>query len=84
MRGITDLEKEIMVAITESDFFENGLESVIWVDTIPTRLSGQALGGVLSNLVQMGFISVTEYDKGKMVLNLKDAGKKFLTENKIV
>lgn len=78
MQDITKLERDIIEAITESDFYENGPDSVVWVDTVSTALGRQAMGGVLSSLVQKGFIRVEEYERGSMVVSFTEEGKGLL------
>jgi len=66
--SITELELSALQAITESDFYENGRESVLWdysvydVCTIPSR----SRGGVFASLSTKGIIVIQE---GFVVLN---------------
>ena len=62
---LTPLEITALKSITQSDFYENGRESVLWdysvYDFCP--LKGKTRSGVFSSLAQKGFIIVTEKSK---------------------
>ncbi len=76
--SITELELSALQAITESDFYESGRESVLWdysvydVCTIPSR----SRGGVFASLSTKGIIVIQEGEKkfvdlpdGRRVIN---------------
>jgi hypothetical protein len=65
MTNLTDLELQGLKAITHSDFYENGRESILWdysvYDCCP--FTGKTRSGVFSSLVQKGLIHITEAEK---------------------
>jgi len=62
---LTPLEITALKSITQSDFYENGRNSVLWdysvYDFCP--LKGKTRSGVFSSLSQKGFVIVTEKSK---------------------
>ena len=62
---LTPLEITALKSITQSDFYENGRDSVVWdysvYDFCP--LKGKTRSGVFSSLSQKGFVIITEKDK---------------------
>ena len=65
MNAITEKELVVLHAITVSDFYENGRESIVWdfsvLDDLP--LKGKTRSGVIGSLANKGFIWVTEKEK---------------------
>ena len=63
--NLTDLELQALKAITYSDFYENGRESILWdfsvYDCCP--FNGKTRSGVFSSLVQKGLINIQEGEK---------------------
>jgi hypothetical protein len=63
--NLTDLELQALKAITYSDFYENGRESILWdfsvYDCCP--FTGKTRSGVFSSLVQKGIIKIQEGEK---------------------
>lgn len=66
---LTDLELQALRAITESDFYENGRDSVPWdfsvYDCCP--FTGKKRSGVFSSLVQKGLVAITPKEKKWLV-----------------
>jgi hypothetical protein len=63
--NLTPLELEALKAITYSDFYENGRESIVWDFSAfdNCAFTGKTRSGVFSSLSQKGIISVTEKSK---------------------
>lgn len=63
--SLTNLEITALKCITQSDFYENGRESIVWdfsvYDYCP--LKGKTRSGVFSSLSQKGFVVITEKEK---------------------
>jgi hypothetical protein len=63
--SLTNLEITALKCITQSDFYENGRESIVWdysvYDYCP--LKGKTRSGVFSSLSQKGFVAITEKEK---------------------
>lgn len=81
---ITELEKEIMIAITKDCFFENGLDSVIWTDCFldDIKMDNKIARGVISSLKQKGFINASS---GKdATISFTDKGKEYIIEKGII
>ena len=55
---LTDMEKQVLHDITEDEFYENGLDSVIWADCFldTTSIPSKQVRGVLSSLIQKGIL----------------------------
>ena len=62
---LTDLELQALRAITESDFYDNGRDSVPWDFSVYEccPFKGKKRSGVFSSLVQKGLIRVQEKEK---------------------
>jgi len=62
---LTDLEIQALKAITYSDFYEQGRDSIVWDWSAYDCCSftGKTRSGVFSSLVQKGIIHVTEAEK---------------------
>jgi len=62
---LTDLELIALETITQSDFYENGRNSILWdfsvFDICP--LKGKTRSGVFSSLSQKGLVNITEKEK---------------------
>jgi hypothetical protein len=62
---LTALELQGLQAITRSDYYERGRDSIVWdfsvYDICPFR--GKTRSGVFSSLVQKGLIVITEGEK---------------------
>lgn len=67
---ITDLEMEALKAITYSDFYENGRESVLWDYSVydACDIPARSRGGVFASLSTKGIIVIHEGEK-KFILN---------------
>ena len=63
--NLTELELIALKSITQSDFYENGRDSIPWdfsvFDCCP--LSGKTRSGVFSSLSQKGLVNITEKEK---------------------
>jgi hypothetical protein len=63
--NLTELELIALKSITQSDFYENGRNSIPWdfsvFDACP--LKGKTRSGVFSSLSQKGLINITEKEK---------------------
>jgi len=63
--NLTDLEMQALKAITHSDFYENGRDSILWdfsvYDCCP--FTGKTRSGVFSSLSQKGIIHIQEGEK---------------------
>jgi len=63
--NLTDLELQGLKAITHSDFYENGRDSILWdfsvYDCCP--FTGKTRSGVFSSLVQKGLVNIQEGEK---------------------
>jgi hypothetical protein len=62
---LTDLEIQALKAITYSDYYEQGRDSIVWDWSAYDCCSftGKTRSGVFSSLVQKGIINVTEAEK---------------------
>jgi hypothetical protein len=67
---ITDLEIDALKAITYSDFYENGRESVVWDYSVydACDIPSRSRGGVFASLSTKGIITIYEGEK-KFILN---------------
>jgi DNA-binding PadR family transcriptional regulator len=89
MEHLTDKEKVVLASFTENQFYENGLDSVLWLDSyidtacLKSGLSEQAVGGVLSSLQKKGFIFVSTYDEHPRdnCVHLEEAGKTHIQDH---
>lgn len=81
---LTDLEFEVMSMIPQNEFYDSGLESVLWTDVFLEDLSesNKVLRGVLSSLKQKNLLclySTKESSSGgeytDSTLSLTDLGK---------
>lgn len=65
LTNLTDLELQAIKAITHSDYYESGRESIVWdfsvYDCCP--FTGKTRSGVFSSLVQKGIIHISEGQK---------------------
>ena len=63
--SLTELELQALKAITYSDFYEHGRESIVWdfsaYDNCPFK--GKTRSGVFSSLVQKGLVNIQEGEK---------------------
>ena len=59
-KNLTDLELQALKAITYSDFYENGRESILWDFSVYNccPFNGKTRSGVFSSLVQKGLINI--------------------------
>ena len=64
-QNLTDLEIQALKAITYSDFYEQGRDSIVWDFSAYDNCSftGKTRSGVFSSLVQKGIIHITEGEK---------------------
>lgn len=56
---LTDMEKRVLDDITHDDFYEEGLDSVIWADVfcdITSSIPAKQVRGILSSLIKKGII----------------------------
>jgi hypothetical protein len=62
---LTNLELQALKAITYSDFYENGRESILWDYSVYDccEFTGKTRSGVFSSLVQKGLIHIQEGEK---------------------
>lgn len=81
MTNLTALERTLLDDLTKDDFWENGLDSGVWVDTFlayTTEIPAKEARGVLSSLIKKniirpimkgedGVISLTAYGKEVMI-----------------
>ena len=76
---ITELEIEALKAITHSDFYENGRESVLWDYSVYDACSipSRSRGGVFASLSTKGIITIYE---GEKKFNIAADGTKTLNE----
>lgn len=78
---LTELEKIVLKEITEDDFYEDGLNSVIWADvfidccSIPSKESR----GVLSSLIKKGIINPIMRGRDG-VISFTNLGKQIMIE----
>lgn len=63
---LTEKEKEVIMAILTSDFYENGEQSTVWDYSVYDSLSftGKIRSGVTSSLSQKGLVIITQKEKG--------------------
>ena len=57
---LTEMELQTLEDITNDDFYEDGLNSIIWVDTFleyGTSIEPKKVRGVLSSLIQKDIIN---------------------------
>jgi len=79
---LTEIEKEFFLAFTKSDFFENGLNSIVWDYSVNDLLSykGKTRSGVISSLSQKNLVVVYQKEKGDIAgtYSLTAEGKELL------
>lgn len=86
MENLTMLEEKVMVTIPKENFYEEGFESVLWVncflDTLEdaTQISPKQARGLLSSLAKKEYIKVIEDREGN-TMYLLDNGINWLKEN---
>ena len=77
---LTELEKQIMQEITKDDFYEDELDSQIWVNCFldnTCTIERKRAGGVLSSLIQKGLIyGIAEGRDG--VIAFTELGKEYM------
>ena len=86
---LTELEQNMMKSIPADDFFEHGLDSVIWLDCFIDGLDmdSKIARGVLASLIKKGLIVVDIYKengKNQSTMALTDEGQDWLIEQGIV
>ena len=66
IQAFTAKELQFLHAMTQSDFYENGIDSVLWDYSVNDLLpySGKTRSGVISSLAQKDIISVYKKEKG--------------------
>lgn len=64
--SFTEKEIEFLNKMRESDYYENGIDSILWDFSVNDELSykGKTRSGVVSSLAQKGIISVYRKEKG--------------------
>jgi hypothetical protein len=74
--NLTDKELIFLKTMTQSDFYENGIDSILWDYSVNDDLpySGKIRSGVISSLTQKGILGVTKKEKGDI------AGMYYLTD----
>jgi len=77
--NLTSKEAKMMNAITEDQFYENGTDSVLWLDNFIEYcgFEGKAAGGILTSLQEKGYIYIQLEDDGNL-LGLTDKGADYL------
>lgn len=79
---LTVLERQTLEDITNDNFYEDGLNSIIWSDCFMqdgTTIGARKCRGVLSSLIQKGIINPIA--KGRDgTISFTDAGKKLMVE----
>lgn len=87
--GITEKQKDFMLHLTDTDFWEQGVDSSIWVDYLCEQIGGQfagkpmAVGAMISTLREKNLINVGKDDSRKghpKFMVLTDMGKQVATE----
>lgn len=87
--GITEKQKDFMLHLTDTDFWEQGVDSSIWVDCLCEQIGGQfenkpmTVGAMVSTLREKGLVATARDDsrKGKpQSMVLTDAGKAMAQE----
>lgn len=79
---LTDKERQVMIALTHDDFYEDGEESVLWLEvavesvSAETGLSNKAVGGVLSSLEKKGYVYMESGKDG--AIGFERLGKEFI------
>ena len=67
--NLTEKEIQFLTAFGQSDFYEEGLDSVVWDYSVNDELpySGKTVSGVVSSLSQKGILQVcTKQETGDM------------------
>jgi len=74
--SLTEKEQVFLKTMSESDFWENDLDSIVWDYSVNEFLpyKGKTRSGVISSLEQKGVINVTKKEKGDI------AGTYYLTD----
>lgn len=79
---LTVLERQTLEDITNDDFYEDGLNSIIWSDCFMeygTTIGARRCRGVLSSLIKKGIINPIV--KGRDgTISFTDAGKELMVE----
>ena len=83
--NLTPKETEFLNEMRKSDFYENGIDSILWDYSVNENLSfsGKTRSGVVSSLTQKNIISVHKKEKGDIAgaYSLTDYAKE---ENEIL
>ncbi|AFF28118.1 gp120 [Sphingomonas phage PAU] len=66
--SLTEKEIQFLEAFTQSDFFEEGIDSVVWDYSVHDNLpySGKTRSGVISSLSQKNVLVVSLKEKGEI------------------
>ena len=78
---LTDMEKQTLHDFTQDDFYESGLDSVLWADNFVdfSSYDSKQTRGILSSLVKKGIIK--PISKGRYgVICLTELGKEVMRE----
>lgn len=87
--GITEKQKDFMLHLPDTDFWEHGLDSCIWIDVLADEIGGQfagkkmTVGAMVSTLREKGLVNVgREKVNGKCAksMALTGAGKAMAEE----
>ena len=78
---LTELERQTLEDITNDCFYEDGLDSVIWVDCFMdiTTIGPRKCRGVLRSLIKKGIINPIEKG-GEGTISFTHAGKELMIE----
>ena len=82
MGNLTEKEKIVMQAFIEDEFYEHGLESILWADVFSDNLQNRGFNartrsGVLSSLNKKGYLISNSGDR-EATLMLTEKGKEYI------
>lgn len=83
--SLTKLEKDVLRKFTEDDFYESGVESILWADVFSDtvcnglKLNRKSFSGVMSSLNKKGYLVSSGTGRDDTVM-LLDSRKQYVKE----
>ena len=84
---LTTNEIAVMRSLANNHYGDQGDGVWAWAindSQTPSGITGKSLSGVVGSLCKKGLIASEEYEKNEDVIWMKDAGRTYITENKLV
>jgi hypothetical protein len=82
---LTKLEKDVLQKFTEDEFYEFGVESILWADVFSDtvcyglKLNRKSFSGVMSSLSKKGYLASSGTGRDDTVM-LLDLGRQYVKE----